>query len=149
MDVNFSKCLTASENLRIPFHDVDPADMVWHGRYLKYFEVARSLLLEDLDYSYDAMKASGFIWPVVDVAIRYVRPLKLGQEIIVTACLREWEMRLVVDYRIDDQAGAMYTKARTIQVPVNSMTNELVLGSPEIFIDKVKNSLARAFPGSD
>ena len=36
---DFSNCLTASENLRIPFYDLDPGGIVWHGRYFKYFRI--------------------------------------------------------------------------------------------------------------
>ena len=26
---------------RVPFHDLDPLQIVWHGNYLKYFDIAR------------------------------------------------------------------------------------------------------------
>ena len=60
----------------------------------------------------------------------------------VTACLREWEMRLVVDYKIEDADGVLCTKARTVQVPVDAETHELVLGSPQTLIDRVTRKLA-------
>ncbi len=138
---DFSGHLTASMQLTVPFHDVDPAQVAWHGRYFKYFEAARCLLLEGVDYSYRQMQASGVSWPVVDANVRYVRPILLSQEVRVTACLREWELRLVVDYRIDDDQGEICTKARTVQVPVDATTNELIFGSPQVFIDNVQQRL--------
>jgi YbgC/YbaW family acyl-CoA thioester hydrolase len=87
---DFAGCLTATETMRVPFHDVDPANVVWHGRYFKYFEEARRTLMEELGYSYAAMMDSGFVWPVVDANVRYVRPLTLDQRFTVTAALREW-----------------------------------------------------------
>jgi acyl-CoA thioester hydrolase len=27
--------------LKVPFHDLDPLNVVWHGNYLKYFDIAR------------------------------------------------------------------------------------------------------------
>jgi acyl-CoA thioesterase FadM len=70
--------------------------------------------------------------------------LLLNQAVRVTACLREWELRLVVDYRIEDADGVLYTRARTIQVPVDAETHELVLGSPQLLIDNVARRLEEA-----
>jgi len=138
---DFSNCLTASENLRIPFYDLDPGGIVWHGHYFKYFESARCALLEDIAYGYEVMKKTGYMWPVVDTSVRFVRPLTFNQEVRVIACLREWELRLVLDYRIEDRQGAVCTRARTVQVPISAETLELILGSPEILIENVRKRL--------
>jgi len=141
INIDFSNCLTASENLLIPFHDLDPGGIVWHGRYFKYFDLARSALLEDISYGYEAMKESGYLWPIVDTGVRFLRPLTFNQQVCVTACLREWELRLVLDYRIEDEQGVLCTKARTVQVPLDGKTLDLRLGSPDILIGNVRNRL--------
>jgi acyl-CoA thioester hydrolase len=138
---DFSNGLTASESMRVPFHDVDPAGVVWHGRYFKYFEQVRRTLLEDLDYSYESMMASGYIWPVVDASVRFVRPLQLDQTFKVSACIVEWELRLVVEYRIHGEDDILYTKARTVQVPVDATTRELLIGSPRKLIERIEQRL--------
>lgn len=142
ISTDFSQCLTAIETFQVPFHDIDPAGVAWHGRYFKYFEAARCTLLNAVDYSYRAMTDSGYQWPVVDATVRYLRPLLLEQTYTVTACLREWEMRLVVDYKIEDADGVLYTKARTVQVPVDAVTKVLTMGSPQVLIDNVEKRLA-------
>jgi acyl-CoA thioester hydrolase len=92
------KTREATVAIAIPFHDVDSAGMVWHGHYAKYFELARCELLESFDYGYDAMRVSGFMWPVIDMHLRYAQPIRFGQRILVKATLREWENRLLIDY---------------------------------------------------
>jgi len=37
MTAEFPDKLTAVITLRVPFHDVDSARVVWHGHYFKYF----------------------------------------------------------------------------------------------------------------
>lgn len=138
---DFSNCLTACVDIRVPFFDLDPAGVAWHGRYFQYFELARCKLLEGVNYSYEDMESSGYLWPVADTEVRYVRPLTLNQEARVTACLREWEMRIVVDYKIEDENGEVLTKARTVQVPVEADSLELTLGSPQVLIDNVQKRL--------
>jgi len=141
IELNSSNDLMASEEIKIPFHDLDPGNVVWHGRYLKYFESARTLLFEGIGYSFDEMTDSGVLWPMVDLNIRYVYPLLLNQEVRVTACLKEWELRLVVEYEIVGGQGVVYTRARTVQAPVNADTHELVFGSPSILVSNVQNCL--------
>ena len=31
--------------IRVPFFDLDPMQIVWHGNYLNYFEIARAALI--------------------------------------------------------------------------------------------------------
>lgn len=141
IEISSSNHLMASADLKIPFHDLDPGNVVWHGRYFKYFERARSVLFEGIGYSFKEMAESGFLWPVVKTNVRYVRPLVLDQKICVTAFLKEWELRLVVDYEIVDVQGVTCTRARTVQAPVDATTHELVLGSPEILVKNVQKRL--------
>lgn len=135
--------LTAQETIRIPFHDIDPAGVAWHGRYFKYFEQARVALLEDINYSYTDMHASGCLWPVAETKVRYVHPLLLEQVATITAILSEWELRMVVDYTIHNESGVLCTKARTIQVPVDATTHELQFGCPDILINNVTSRIAQ------
>jgi acyl-CoA thioester hydrolase len=139
---NFTKYLTAAVDVQVPFFDLDPAGVAWHGRYFQYFELARCALFEGFNYSYNEMEASGYLWPVADTEVRYVRPLTLDKKVRVTACLREWEMRLVVDYKIEDADGVLFTKARTVQVPVDAETHELIFGSPDELIENVVQRLS-------
>lgn len=143
IELNSANLLTASTTLKIPFHDIDPAGVAWHGRYFKYFEQARVILLEDINYSYAGMLESGYLWPVAETKVRYVHPLLLDQQVTVSAVLTECEFRLVVDYKIHNEEGMLCTKARTIQVPVNAKTLELQLGCPDILQESVSRRIAQ------
>ena len=123
--------------IKVPFHDLDPAGIAWHGHYAKYFEVARCALLESFDYNYDRMVESGYAWPVIDMHIRYVKPALFGQEILVTAELAEWEYRLKIDYVIRDLGGARMCKGSTVQVAVDIKTREMLLRSPEVLFRRL------------
>ena len=52
------------------FHDLDPMDIVWHGNYVKYLEIARNALMAKFDYDYLQMRASGYAWPIVDLRMK-------------------------------------------------------------------------------
>ena len=120
------------------FHDLDLMHVVWHGNYIKYFERARCALLAKFDYDYPEMRDSGYAWPVIDLNVRYSRPITYGQIIIVTATISEWENRLKVSYRIHDKAtGDVLTKGHTVQVAVDFHTHEMQFVSPDILFEKL------------
>lgn len=119
--------------IEIPFHDVDSAQVAWHGHYSKYFEVARCALLDRIDYNYLQMSESGYFWPVIDMRIRYVGSARFQQKVRVTATLAEWENRLRINYLITDLAtGKRLTKGHTVQVAVTMGSGEMQLVSPPI-----------------
>lgn len=135
--------LAASVEVEVPFHDVDAMNVAWHGHYVKYFEIARCALLRRFDYDYPQMMASGYMWPVVDCHLRYVRPARYGQRLIVTATLLEYENRLRIGYEIRDAAsGERLTKGSTVQVAVDASTRELQFVSPPIVFSNVEKACA-------
>ena len=116
------------------FHDLDPMDVVWHGHYLKYLELARCALLQTFDYDYPQMRASGYVWPVVDLRTKYLRPARFGQRLRVRAELTEWEVRMRIDYLISDaDTGEAITRAHTIQVAVEVASGEMCFATPAVF----------------
>ena len=127
------KDFSAEVIIEIPFHDVDAAEMAWHGHYVKYFEIARCKLLDKFDYNYSQMKASGYFWPIIDINLRYIQPARFSQKICVKADLIEWEHRLKIKYFITDvETGRRLTKGTSVQVAVEIKSGEMLLASPGV-----------------
>lgn len=134
--------ISAKVNITVEFYDLDPMEIVWHGNYPRYLEKARSELLNIIDYNYQEMKISGYVWPIVDFRIKYIKPLRLHQNILVSALLVEYENRLKIEYVIYDAiSNEILSKAYSIQVAVNILDNALVFVTPKVFQDKVRKVL--------
>ena len=104
----------------IPFFDVDAYRVVWHGNYPKYLEMSRCALLEAIGCPYHVMEEQGFFFPIVDLQMKYIKPLLFKQQIIIEATLVDWEHRLKIKYLIKDATtGEIYTKATTSQFAVS------------------------------
>ena len=128
--------------IQVPFFDIDMMNVVWHGHYIKYLEVARCALLDQLDHNYQQMLDSGYAWPVIDLQLRYVRGAVFGQKLNVRASLVEWENRLKINYLISDAVtGERMTRATTIQVAVEIASHDMQLASPKVFTDAVQRAL--------
>lgn len=128
----------AETEIEIQFYDLDPMQIVWHGNYVKYLEVARCALLDKIGYNYNQMKESGYAWPVVDMNLRYIGSAVFGQRIRLRADLVEYESRLKIDYLITDAAsGKRLTRASTTQVAVDIVSGEMCFASPDILLQKL------------
>jgi acyl-CoA thioester hydrolase len=132
----------ADTEVLVPFFDIDMMNVVWHGHYIKYLEIARCALLDQLGHNYTQMREAGYAWPVIDLQLRYVRGAVFGQRLNVRASLVEWENRLKINYLISDAVtGERMTRATTIQVAVTLASREMQLVSPNVFIDAVQRAL--------
>lgn len=118
------------------FHDLDPMNVVWHGNYVKYLEIARCAMLATINYDVPQMEASGYSWPIVDMRLKYIRPMLYGQIVVISCELVEWEHRLKIAYQMHDKAsGQVLNKAYTIQVAVDMRSNEMCYQTPKILWD--------------
>jgi acyl-CoA thioester hydrolase len=132
--------ISAEVIVKAQFYDLDPMQVVWHGNYVRFLEQARCALLDKIEFGYREMAETGYLWPVVDLRIKYVRPIRFGQEVRVIATMAEYECRLKIDYRLVDAAsGEVLTKAHTIQVAVDAATQEMCFQSPAVLCQKVEH----------
>lgn len=144
------KQLRHSVIIEVPFFDVDSMDIVWHGHYVKYLEVARCAFLSAIGYDYNVMKANGYGWPIVQLNLKYVRPAVFGQKIRVEVVLKEYESCLKFDYVISDIiSGKKLTKASSMQVAVCMQTRETQFQTPESWLQAVRSAMQNGLKGED
>lgn len=118
--------------MTVPFHDLDPLQVVWHGNYLKYFDIARFALFSHCGVDLHAYsKTSGFLFPVTRTSTKHILPLRYRDRFIVRATVREAHIRIVLDFEIrlaDDDT--VTTRGRGEQVSVKYPGDELMLQIP-------------------
>ena len=79
-----------------------------------------------------------YAWPVIDMRIRYIKPVRFGQRVMVKATLREWENRLLIDYLVSDrESGQRLTKGTTVQVAVDMSNGEMCFVSPPVLFERL------------
>jgi acyl-CoA thioester hydrolase len=118
--------------IRIPFHDLDPMGIVWHGNYLKYLEIARQALFDEsgLDL-YRHAAESGYLLPIIRTSCTHLHVLRLRDEIAVTASIVEVRYRIVLDYVVTiEPSGTVAARARSEQAAVKLPHMELQLAIP-------------------
>ena len=76
--------------VRIYWEDTDAGGIVFYANYLKFFERARTEWLRSLGIGQQALRESdGGIFVVSETAIKYHRPARLDDQLVVTARLLE------------------------------------------------------------
>jgi len=76
--------------VRVYWEDTDAGGIVFYANYLKFFERARTEWLRSLGHNQQALKtAAGGMFVVTDAQLRYLRPARLDDELVVTAALQE------------------------------------------------------------
>jgi acyl-CoA thioester hydrolase len=107
--------------------------IVWHGNYLKYFEVARQALFKKYGVDMRCYKEdTRYVFPVVRSMIKHISPLRFDDEFICTAVLKEARVKIVLDFEIKlISNGKVCAKGRTEQVAVLLPEMEMVFQIPE------------------
>ena len=82
--------LVFSFPIRVYWEDTDAGGIVFYANYLKFFERARTEWLRSLGLEQQQLKqTTGGMFVVAESNVRYVRPARLDDELIVTATLKE------------------------------------------------------------
>lgn len=120
--------------VQIPFHDVDSMEVVWHGHYARYFELARCQLLEGLKSNYQHMREAGLAWPVIKMSQKFIRPAVFNQKINIHAEIKGYDVLLEIGYIITDvESGDVLTRGSTTQVAVDVKRKVTCIETPEFF----------------
>jgi len=119
--------------LKVPFYDLDPMQIVWHGNYLKYFDIARSELYDNLGVDLFAFHdKTRYIFPIIRTSVKHIRPLKRGDEFICRATVKEARTKIVVVFEIRlVKDGTICARGSTEQVAVREPEMEMEFSIPE------------------
>ena len=117
----------------VPFYDLDPMQIVWHGNYFNYFEDARWALLDHFNIDlYAYYEKTKIIFPIVRTATKHIYPLRHRDDFICKATLVEARFKIVVAFEISlAQDGKICARGRTEQVAVLTPEMEILLRIPD------------------
>jgi acyl-CoA thioester hydrolase len=73
--------------VRVRFAETDAMGVVHHAAYLPYLEEARVEYLRALGHPYDEVRSGGIDFTVVELAVRYLRPLRFDEQVDVHVAL--------------------------------------------------------------
>ena len=130
------KTITSEHSLPVRFNEVDSMGIVWHGNYIQYLEDAREKFGLKHNIDYLTIASQGFQIPVVDINIKYKKPLRYGDSVkVISTFIDTQAAKIIFNYQLFHEAsGELCTAAETTQVFFN-LKGELQVVPPAFFIE--------------
>jgi acyl-CoA thioester hydrolase len=118
--------------LRVPFHDLDPLQIVWHGNYMKYFDIARFGLFKQAGVDlYQYLVRHQIAFPVTRFSIKHILPLRFEDEFICKATVIEAVYKIAIAFEIRlVESGNICTRGKSEQLCVKVPEMEMQFEIP-------------------
>ncbi len=85
----------------VRYAETDMMGVVYHGNYLPWFEIGRTTLLREQGLPYRQLEEDGFRLPVLEVAVKYLRPAVYDDTVTIVTTLRERPLlRIRLEYEV-------------------------------------------------
>lgn len=107
----------------VRYYETDQMGVVHHSNYIRYFEVARNMMIADAGYPIERCEAEGVTIPVVKVDCRYKFPARMGDMLTVTASIEKVPMaKLVINQSVLNEKGQVFAEGSVLLGFLNKET---------------------------
>ena len=87
--------------ITVRYAETDMMGVVYHGSYLPWFEIGRTTLLKENGLSYKDLEAAGYLLPVLEVAVKYLKPALYDDVVtIITTLAEKPVLRIHLSYEV-------------------------------------------------
>jgi acyl-CoA thioester hydrolase len=87
--------------VRVRYSETDAMGYLHHANYVVYFEIARTELFRRTGGNYREMEERGYFLVVVSVEVKYRRPAKYDDELVIRVRLARWSgAKLIHEYEV-------------------------------------------------
>jgi len=133
---------TFISNVVVVYSDTDQMGIVHHSNYLKYYETARWHMFRQADVPYKTVEEHGFLLPVVDLNIQYVKPAFYDDKLTIVSSLKRFEgPKLTFEHTMFNNEEQLVNKAAITVAFVLTKTRK-PCRPPAIFAEKIRALLA-------
>jgi len=93
--------IQSRSQVTVRYAETDMMGIVYHGNYLPWFEIGRTALLKEQGLPYRQLEAEGFYLPVLEVAVKYLRPALYDDTLTIVTTMREKPtLRIRLEYEV-------------------------------------------------
>jgi len=129
--------------LTVYFEDTDTAGVVYYANYLKFMERARSDMLRAVGVDQrEVLNSGGEAYYVADVSIRYVKPARLGDDLVVVSSVEKVRAASVEIHQRVIRGDELLTDGRVTAAFLDA--NGRPQRQPKDWVDKFNGIINRA-----
>jgi len=110
--------------IRVRYAETDRMNVVYHGNYAQYFEVARAEAIRQLGFTYKGMEALGTYMPIVELQCKFLRPAHYDDLLTVKVILKELSSGHRIDFHheVYNEAGRLLATGLVVLYFMNAKT---------------------------
>lgn len=128
--------ITATVEHQLQFHEMDPANIAWHGQYPAFFEKAQAAIGKKCGLTYSILRKAGLLAPVRQFHAEYLQVLDFDEIFTVTGSMI-WSdgPRINTEYVIRKADSSVAGWGYTVQLFMDAESHEAYLLDPDFLID--------------
>ncbi len=122
--------------IRVGYADTDQMGIVHHSNYLKYYETARWSLFRHLGTPYKKLEEAGFLLPVVNVQMQFLKPAYYDEILTVETLITTFKgPKLALSYKLYNEDQELINTAKVTLAFIN--INSRKACKPPVFIEQL------------
>ncbi|GAC1455173.1 MAG: thioesterase family protein [Chitinophagaceae bacterium] len=135
--------------VRVRYAETDQMNVVYHGNYAQYFEVARAEAIRKLGFTYKNMEALGTYMPITELHCKYLRPAHYDDLLSIKVILKELPPghRIDFDHEVYNEGGSLLTVGKVVLYFIDAKTNQKTTMPKELH-NKLAPFFSSEVPGS-
>ncbi|PCJ85738.1 MAG: thioesterase [Flavobacteriales bacterium] len=111
--------------IRVRYAETDQMSFVYYGNYATYFEVARVEALRNLGVTYKDLEDSGYLMPVIEYKIKFLKPVLYDEELFIKTTIRDMpKARIRFEYECFNPKDELTNTAETTLVFLRKETRK-------------------------
>ncbi len=130
--------LETTTTVRVRYAETDQMNVVYHGNYAQYFEVARAECIREFGFTYKEMESLGVMMPIVDLQIKFLRPAHYDDLLTIKTTLRELPTnhKIEFNHEVYNEKNELLTIGKVILyfIDVKSKARTTM---PQVMVDKL------------
>lgn len=121
---------------KVYYSDTDAYGVVWHGSYVRWLEMGRIDMFEEMGYALPCLIENNIVLPVVNLNIRYKSSARLNDNLIIETEVGEYgNTSVTFEQRIfAKNSGKTFIEAQVKVVAIDN-NGKLYRKMPQILLD--------------
>ena len=106
---------------KVQYYETDQMGIVHHSNYIRWFEEARTDLMDQIGFGYEEMEERGILSPVLSVEADYLRMVHFGDTVTIETHIQSYNgIKLTVAYEvIGDKTGMVHCRGTSKHCFIN------------------------------
>lgn len=127
----------------VQYYETDQMGIVHHSNYIRWFEEARSYILEQIGFGYKKMEEEGIISPVLSVKAEYKSMTHYYDTVIINLKITSYNgIKFTIEYQIKDkETGEIRCTGESMHCLLNSSGRPVSMKREHPEIHELFNSI--------